>query len=143
MKTSFKSLTWLVTLVIVGFNLTSCTTNLAPIPEAEYSNGILGKWQGTVGNLKETLYFKPDSTFVCELHPTGFISNTLSQGADGTVEGTWNINGSKLSLQITGVQNERLKNRMTTSTIVSFKQDEIILKSDSGETAAFLRIRNL
>jgi hypothetical protein len=84
-----------------------------------------------------------DGTFVCELRTTGFIANTLSQGVTGTIRGTWKIAGAIITLNVSGAENETLRNRTTSSTIVAFKQDELVLKSDRGETSSFQRVRAL
>jgi hypothetical protein len=80
-----------------------------------------------------------DGTFVCQLHPLGFIANTLSQGVSGKISGTWNIRGTLLTLRITGSQNERLANSAASSTIVSFNENLLVLRSDRGETSSFER----
>ena len=129
--------------VILGFCLASCANKSPPVPEAEYSTKIVGRWQGTVGDLKETMSIDGDGTFVCQLHPMGFIANTLSQGVTGTIRGTWKITGAIITLRITGEENERLGNRIASSTIVTFKEDELVLKSDRGETSPFQRVRAL
>jgi hypothetical protein len=84
-----------------------------------------------------------DGTFVCQLYPTGFIANTLSQGVKGTVRGTWEITGAMVTLKITDEKKERLENRAAASTIVAFKKDELVLKSDRGGTSPFQRVRAL
>jgi len=127
--------------IIFGFCLASCTNNSLPVPEAEYSTKIIGRWQGIVGNSKETMSINHDGTFVCQLQPTGFISNTLSQGVMGTVQGTWKITGAIITLKITGEENERLKNKSTSSTILAMKEDKLTLKSDRGDTSSFRRTR--
>jgi len=70
----------------------------------------------------------------------GFIANTLSQSLTGTVRGKWKISGAILTLSITGTKNERLGNKVASSTIVSFSQDKLVLKSDRGETSPFQRV---
>jgi hypothetical protein len=132
-----------IAVVVLGFCLASCVNNLPPVSETEYSTKIVGHWQGTVGDLKETMSIDGDGTFVCQLHPLGFIANTLSQGVTGTIRGTWKITGAIITLRITGAENESLRNRTASSTIVEFKQDELVLKSDRGETSPFLRVRAL
>jgi len=129
-----------IAVVVLGFCLASCVNNSTPVPEAEYSTKIVGRWQGTVGDLKETMSIDGDGTFVCQLHPTGFIANTLSQGVTGTIRGTWKITGAIITLRITNAENEVLRNRITSSTIVAFKEDELVLKSDRGETSPFQRV---
>ena len=71
----------------------------------------------------------------------GFIARTLSQTVAGTVYGTWKITGAIITLTISGAENESLSNRITSSTIVAFKEDELVLKSDGGETSPFQRVR--
>jgi len=104
---------------------------------------IVGRWQGTVGDLKEAMSLDGDGTFVCQLHPMGFIANTLSQGVTGTIRGTWKITGAIITLRITGAENESLRNKIASSTIVTFKEDELVLKSGGGETSPFQRVRSL
>ena len=127
-----------IVVVVLGFCLASCAKNSQPVPEAEYSTKIVGRWQGTVGDLKETMSF--DGTFVCRLYPMGFIANTLFPSATGTVRGTWKITGAVITLAISGAENERLMNKIASSTIVAFKEDELVLKSDRGETSPFQRV---
>jgi hypothetical protein len=139
MKTNSLSCTGLIQVAILGFCITSCVNNSPPVPEAEYSEKIVGLWQGTVGDDKETMSINVDGTFVCKLYPMGFIANTLSQSVPGTIRGTWNITGPIITLEITGVKNEDPENRIASSTIVAFKQDELVLKSNRGEISTFLR----
>ena len=125
----------------LALGMSFCTNNTGDIPEAEYQNKIVGKWLGIVGNEKENMTLNNDSTFVCDVHPTGFIANTLSQGINerGSISGTWKINGDAIFLTITGEKNENLENTQTFSTIESFKENEIVLKSDKGEVSTFHR----
>jgi hypothetical protein len=132
-----------IAIAVLGFCLVSCANNSPIVPEAEYSTKIVGRWQGTVGDMKETMSINGDGTFVCQLYPRGFIANTLSQGVKGTIRGTWTITGAMITLKITGSENETLKNRITSSTIMAFKEDELVLKSDSGEASTFLRVHAL
>jgi len=138
----FNCTPWVGTIVIVvlGFCLASCAKNSQPIPEAEYSTKIVGRWLGTVGDLKETMSFDGNGTFVCQLYPMGFIANMLFPSATGTVRGTWIITGAVITLAISGVENERLMNKIASSTIMAFKEDELVLKSDRGETSPFQRV---
>ena len=128
-----------IAIVALGLCLTSCANNSTPVSEAEYPTKIVGHWQGTVGDEKETMSIEGNGTFVCQLHPTGFIANTISQGVTGTVHGTWRITGAIITMRIKDVENETLKNRISASTIVAFKEDELVLKSDRGETSTFRR----
>ena len=130
-----------IAVVIWGLCLASCSNNSSTVPEAEYSTKIVGNWQGTVGRQKETMSINGDGTFVCRVQPMGFIARTLSQSVTGTVYGTWKITGAIITLTITGAENESLKEKITSSTIVAFKTDELVLKSDRGETSSFRRVR--
>ena len=128
-----------IAVVVLGLCVASCTTNGAPVPEAEYSTAIVGRWQGTVGDFKEGLTIDGDGSFVCQLQPTGFIANTLSQSVAGTIRGTWKITGTTITLRITSAEHERLRNRIASSTIVAFKADTLLLRSDRGESSTFRR----
>ena len=136
-----KCPTWItiIFLVAIGFCLASCAKKATPVALAEYSTSIAGHWQGTVGSSKETMTIDRNGTFVCQIHPMGFLANTLSQSVPGKVSGTWNINGAVITLKITGEKHEHLGDRITSSTIESFKADELTLKSDRGETSSFQR----
>ena len=46
-----------------------------------------------------------------------------------------------ITLRITSAENEHLKNKIASSTIVALREDELVLKSDRGETSAFQRAR--
>jgi hypothetical protein len=131
---------WLFAL-LAGFLALSCAPNSAPIPEAQYAAKIVGGWQGTVGDMKESITFNADGTFVSQVRPLGFISNTLGQGVTGTIRGTWTIQGRAMTLNITASDNERLLNKTTSSTIEAFRQGELVVKSASGETSTFVRMR--
>ena len=132
-----------IAVVVAGFCLASCSKNSSSIPEADYSTKIVGRWQGTVGDLKETMSIDSNGTFFCQLHPTGFIGRTFSPSVTGTVHGTWKITGANITLRITGAENERLENKITSSAIVTFKEDELVLKSDRGLISSFRRVRAL
>ena len=142
-KNKWPSWARAIAVAVLGLCLASCANNSSTVPEAEYSTEIVGRWQGTVGDLKETMSIDADGTFVCQLYPTGFIANTLSQGVKGTVRGTWEITGAMVTLKITDEKKERLENRTAASTIVAFKKDELVLKSDRGGTSPFKRVRAL
>lgn len=126
--------------VVLGSCLASCTAQVHPVSQAEYSTAIVGRWQGTVGDMKETLTIDGGGTFVCQLHPMGFIANTLSQSVSGTIRGTWTITGDVVTLRVTGADHERLRNQIASSTIKVFTADELVLTSDRGETSAFQRV---
>jgi hypothetical protein len=118
----------------------SCSPNVASIKEAEYSTKIVGGWIGTVGDMKETISFNANGSFVSHLRPQGFISNTLGQGVTGTIGGTWAIKGRSITLSIASAEDERVLNKSTTSTIEAFKPNELIVKSSTYGTSIFQRL---
>jgi hypothetical protein len=136
MKNNFHFLR--VGLLLALAFVSSCTP-AKPVAEADYGVKIVGNWLGTVGNVKESITFNGDGKFIAQLRPQGFISNTLSQGVTGTIRGTWAINGKTITLKITSAQDERVKNSVTSSTILVFTQDELSMKNDRGETSTFTR----
>ena len=129
-------------LLALAFGISACTP-AEPVAEAEYGAKIVGNWLGTVGDLKESMTFSADGSFIAQVRPQGFISNTLSQAVTGTINGTWAINGKNITLKITHAEDERVKNSVTSSTILAFNQDELTMKSDQGETSTFLRVASL
>ena len=100
----------------------------------------MGDWLGRVGDEKETISFGADGRFVCQVRRSGFISNTLGQGVTGTISGSWTIDKSTISLLISSADDVRLVNRATTSTIEEFKPSELVLKSNNGDRATFVRL---
>ncbi len=112
----------------------------APVAEKDYATRIVGGWQGTVGDMKESITFGSDGKFVAQVRPMGFISNTLGQGVTGTISGTWTIGGKIMTLNVDSTAHERVVNRTTSSTIESFKPDEIAVKSSEGSTSTFVRL---
>jgi hypothetical protein len=129
-------------LLALTLGVSACTP-AKPVAEAEYSAKIVGHWLGTLGNMKESITFSADGSFIAQLRPQGFISNTLSQGVTGTIRGTWAINGKTITLKITSAEDERVNNSVTSSTILAFNQDELSMKSDRGETSTFTRVTSL
>lgn len=125
--------------LLVVFGLTACTPESPPFAEADYPAKIVGEWLGTVGDMKETMSFNADGNFVAQVRPSGFISNTLSQGVTGTIRGRWTIAGKVITMTIASADNERLQNKTTSSTIVTFRQNELVVTSMSGETSTFMR----
>ena len=127
-------------LLLLGIvsGLASCAP-ASPIAEADYRVKLIGDWLGTVGDTKETMSFKADSSFVAQVRPAGFISNTLSQGTTGTIRGTWTITGNVITMKIMSADNENMQNKETSSTIVTFSQNELVVRSVSGETSTFMR----
>lgn len=125
--------------LIFAFCLSSCAPDAAIVKEAQYAAKIVGGWQGTVGDVREGISFSADGKFVSQMRPQGFISNTLGQGITGTVRGTWAITGNVITLHIDSAEDETVLNKMTTSTIESFKQNELVVRSSKGETSTFVR----
>lgn len=125
--------------LVVALSVMACSP-AKPVPEAEYKAKIVGNWMGTVGDMKETITFGADGSYVAQLRPQGFISNTLSQGVTGTIRGTWALSGKIITLNISSAEDERVRNSVTSSTILSFSQDELLVKSDQGGTSAFTRV---
>jgi hypothetical protein len=119
--------------------LSSCSSE-APVAEAEYPSKIVGEWQGTVGDNREVISFSADGRFACQLQPLGFIANTLGQGVTGTIRGTWAVDGKSISLNISSAEDERVLNKSTTSTIQSFRTNELKVRSALGETSTFVRL---
>jgi hypothetical protein len=119
--------------------LSSCSSDVPSVPDAEYSARIVGEWQGTVGDARETISFDANGSFVSQIRARGFISNTLGQGVTGTIRGKWAIYGKVIILNISSAEDARLLNATTTSTIESFKPNELVIKSAGGETSTFVR----
>ena len=99
----------------------------------------MGDWQGTVGDEQETISFTQDGRFTAQLLRKGFLSNTLGQGEAGTINGTWVLQGKMITLAIDSTDHVQPLNLATTSTIVSFKQNELVVSSDAGKTSTFVR----
>src|ERR1700677_2055024 len=129
--------------VALGASLAACANDSRPVSGADFSTAVVGRWQGTVGDSRETMSIKSDGTFICRLNQTGFIANMLYPVAPGTVSGTWVITGNVMTLMITGENNERLVNKTASSVIVSFKENDLVLKSAREERSSFVRIRAL
>ena len=129
-------------LLALALGVSACAP-AKPVAEAEYSAKIVGNWLSTVGNMKESITFSEGGSFIAQLRPQGFISNTLSQGVTGTIRGTWAINGRTITLKINSAEDERVSNSVTSSTILAFNQDELSMKSDRGETSTFTRATSL
>jgi hypothetical protein len=124
----------------LAVGLSSCAREGAPIPEAQYAATIVGDWTGTVGDTKETISFGADGKFFSNVRPGGFINNTLSQGVTGTIHGTWAIESKVITLNISSAEDATLLDRATTSTIESFRQNELVIRSSQGATSSFVRI---
>ena len=126
--------------LLLACGLSSCSPDGTPVAEAEYPARIVGDWQGTVGDMRETISFAADGAFVSQMRPRGFISNTLGQGVTGTLRGTWAIKGKVMTLNISSTEDVRVLNRATTSTIETFKPNELVVKSANGDTSTFVRV---
>lgn len=120
--------------------LLSCSPDGTLVGQTEYSNKIVGDWQGRVGGINETISFNADGTFVSQVRPGGFISNTLGQGVTGTIRGTWSIKEKTITLNISSAEDERALNKATSSTIETFKPNELVVKSNNGLTSTFVRL---
>ncbi|MGE0035809.1 MAG: hypothetical protein AB7S93_09260 [Xanthobacteraceae bacterium] len=124
--------------LLFAFGLAACSAD-TPVAEADYPAKLVGEWIGTVGDTKESMKFNADKTFEAWVRPTGFISNTLGQGVTGTIRGTWTIAGRVVTLNVDSATYERVVNRVTTSTIESFKTNELVVKSGIGTVTTFTR----
>ena len=140
MKISYQPMLGLQ--LALAFGIRSCTP-VEPVSEAEYNATIVGNWLGTGGDIKESMTFSADGSFIAQLRPRGYISNTLSEGVTGIIRGTWAINGKNITLKITSAEDELIKNSVTSSTILSFSQGELTMKNDRGETSIFQRVASL
>jgi hypothetical protein len=129
-------------LLVLAFCISACTT-AKPVEEVEYSAKIVGNWLGTVGDMKESITIGADGSFIAQVRPEGFISNTLSQGVTGTISGTWAINAKTIKLKIISAEDEHVINSETSSTIMAFTSNELSLKSERGETSTFERAESL
>jgi len=129
----------LLVFLLAVLGVTSCSRDVAPVPESQYRATLVGEWLGTVGEMKESIGFRADGSFTSKVRPTGFISNTLGQGTTGTIGGTWELKGKVITLTVTTAENETVLNKRTTSAIESFTPNELVVKSDNGETSKFFR----
>jgi hypothetical protein len=129
-------------ILALAFCISACTP-AKPVEEAEYSAKIVGNWLGTVGEMKESVTFSADGSFIAQVRPEGFISNTLSQGVTGTIRGTWAINAKTIKLKIISAEDEHVINSVTSSTIIAFTPNELLMKGDRGETSSFERAEPL
>jgi len=130
-----------ILMTVLVLCLGGCANNTI-VPESEYSTKIMGRWQGMVGDSKEKMSINGNGTFNCQIYSMGFIATTLSQrNVTGMVYGTWEITGAIITLTITGAKNEKVTNGIAKSTIESFNVDELVLKSETGGTSSFHRVR--
>lgn len=122
----------------LGLGISNCGPD-KKVAEADYRTQIVGNWVGDAGDTKESITFDADGGFKARVRSLGFISNTLSQGVEGVIEGTWTIGGRTITLTIAVADDVRLKGRTTSSTILRFYPDEFTLKSEAGRTSTFTR----
>jgi hypothetical protein len=93
--------------------------------------------------MKETISIRKNCTFAGQVYPTGFFENRPSTGLDGGITGTWKIIGKFISMNIVMEKNGKLENKVSLSTIISFKEDELTLKSDGDVISLLQRIKPL
>lgn len=135
---TWRSGLWVCLLVLGLVGVVACQRPVA-IAEADYRKNLIGDWVGTVGEMKESMSFRADGSFIAQLHPQGFISDTLSQGVTGTIRGSWTIAGKIIQLKVLSAEDERLSNRAASSQILAFDPAELLIKSDQGVTTRFIR----
>lgn len=126
--------------LLFACGLSACSLDAAAVAETEYSSKILGNWQGNVRGENETTSFGADGTLVSLVRLGGFISMTLGQGVTGKVRGTWAIRGKSITLNIRSTEHERVLNSVATATIETFKPNELVVKSSTGDISTFLRL---
>ena len=129
-------------LLLLAFGLAGCEQEGALIPEPRYAAELVGAWQGTVAGQNESISFGADGRFTSQLEPTGFISTTLGQGVTGSIDGSWVLQGKIITLSIESAENDQPLNSATTSTIVSFNENKLVINSAAGGTSTFLRAVN-
>jgi hypothetical protein len=130
-------------LLLLTLGVAACEQDGALILESQYDAKLVGDWQGTVAGESESISFRADGSFTSQLQQTGFISTTLGQGVVGSIDGRWDIQGNVITLAIESAENEKPLNLATTSTIVSFKQNELVINSARGGTSTFVRALKL
>ena len=128
----------LVSLLATG--LSSCERAGTLLTEPQYRAALVGDWQGNVGDDSESISFKADGSFSCQVRSNGFIGSTLGQGTTGSIRGSWMLQGDIITLTIDNASQEQPLNFATSSTIVSFKQNQLVVKSETGETSTFARV---
>jgi len=131
-----------VILSLLAVGLAACEQDGAVVLEPQYASELLGSWEGTVSGQQETIRFDADGSFTARTHQTGFINTTLGQGVAGSIDGRWEINGRVIKLVIEGAENVQPLNLSTTSNIVSFNQNKLVMNSVGAGNAIFLRVRN-
>ena len=125
--------------LLLATGLSSCERAGTSLAESQYRTALVGDWQGNVGEDSESINFEADGSFSCQVRSNGFIGATLGQGSSGTISGAWTLEGNIITLAIDHASQEQPLNLATTSTIVSFNQNQLVVKSDAGETSTFIR----
>jgi hypothetical protein len=128
--------------LLFACGLAACSPDGAAVAEADYQAKIVGNWQGQVAGENETMSFAADGGFVSLVRSDGFISTTLGQGVTGTIRGTWVITGRSITFNINSAEHERLLNSVAIATIETLKPNELLVKSSTGVTSTFARLRS-
>jgi hypothetical protein len=127
-------------LPLLSILVCACESRGNSIAESQYASALVGKWQGAVGGEAEAISFREDGSYFSKLQSNGFIGRTLGQGVEGEIGGSWVIAGRVITLTVDSAENERPLNSTTTSTILEFKRNELVVKSAGGETSTFSRV---
>jgi hypothetical protein len=120
--------------------LFACAKSSPPIREKDYPKALVGRWQGSVGDERETMSVNADGRFTCQLQRRGFIATTLSQSRPGVIRGTWRVSGRVVTLSVDGQHDEHVRNVSASSVIVAFEENKLVLESDRGEVSSFYRM---
>lgn len=126
---------------LLALPMLACEREGAVLAEAQYQAALVGDWQGNVEGDSEAISFQADGRFSSEVLPTGFIGTTLDQGVPSTVRGAWTLQGKVITLIIDQANGTPPANLATTSTIASFHENALVVKSDTGQTSTFSRSR--
>ncbi len=129
--------------LVLMVSVAACGPDEAVISESQYSTKLVGDWQGTVAGESEYISFHVDGSFTSQLQQMGFINTTLGQAVSGSISGRWHIHANVITLVIKRTEHEEPLNIATTSTIVSFKQNELVINSTRAGTSVFARTRKL
>lgn len=124
---------------LLALPMLACEREGSALAEAQYQAALVGDWQGNVEGDSESISFQADGRFSSEVLPTGFIGTTLDQGVPSTVRGAWMLQGNVITLNIDQASGAPPVNLATTSTIVSFNENKLVVKSDTGQTSTFIR----
>lgn len=125
--------------LMLAAGLSACERAGTALTEPQYQAALVGDWQGIVGDDSESISFEADGSFKCQMRSNGFISTTLGQGTTGSIRGSWALRGKVITLSIDQASQVQPSNLATTSTIVSFNQNQLVVQSDTGETSTFTR----